>query len=120
MAVFYLHITRKNFNGALKLYGRSIKWLKDWPKIYRGVDVGRLMRNVQNVYDEAQKLGMENIDKFNRSLLKPVGWDEDMPGNRHVYICDHCGHRMVEKNCKVTCPNCGNRFDCSDLIIHFD
>ena len=37
-----------------------------------------------------------------------------------VYVCDRCGHEMVEKNCKVTCPNCGNRFDCSDLNIYFD
>ena len=39
---------------------------------------------------------------------------------RHVYICDRCGYEMYEKNCKVICPNCGNRFDCSDLNIYFD
>lgn len=38
----------------------------------------------------------------------------------HVYICDRCGHEMYEKNCKVICPNCGNRFDCSDLNLYFD
>ncbi len=37
-----------------------------------------------------------------------------------LYICDRCGHPMHEKSCKVTCPNCGNRFDCSDLNIYFD
>jgi len=37
-----------------------------------------------------------------------------------VYTCDRCGSRMVERQCKVTCPNCGSRFDCSDLNIHFD
>ncbi len=37
-----------------------------------------------------------------------------------VYLCDRCGSEMREKNCKVTCPNCGNRFDCSDLNIYFD
>jgi rubrerythrin len=37
-----------------------------------------------------------------------------------VYLCDRCGVQMVEKNCKVVCPNCGNRFDCSDLNIYFD
>lgn len=36
------------------------------------------------------------------------------------YICDRCGHKMYEHNCKITCPNCGNRFDCSDLNIYFD
>jgi ribosomal protein L37E len=36
------------------------------------------------------------------------------------YTCDRCGHEMYEHNCKVICPNCGNRFDCSDLNIYFD
>lgn len=38
----------------------------------------------------------------------------------HIYLCDRCGFKMIEKNCKVICPNCGNRFDCSDLNIYFD
>jgi rubrerythrin len=37
-----------------------------------------------------------------------------------IYVCDRCGHEMVEKNCKLICPNCGNRFDCSDLNLYFD
>jgi rubrerythrin len=36
------------------------------------------------------------------------------------YFCDRCGFKMIEKNCKIECPNCGNRFDCSDLNIYFD
>ena len=39
---------------------------------------------------------------------------------KKVYLCDRCGSKMIEKNCKVECPNCGNRFDCSDLTIYFD
>jgi uncharacterized protein len=117
VAIFYLHITRRNYNGAIKVYGRSIKWLKDWPETCRGVDVGMLRRDAQTIFEEVQRLGMENIGEFNRSLLKPIHWDGDMPENKHVYICDCCGHRMVENNCKVTCSNCGNRFDCSDLNI---
>jgi rubrerythrin len=37
-----------------------------------------------------------------------------------VYLCDRCGFEMFERNCKVVCPNCGSRYDCSDLNIHFD
>ncbi len=36
------------------------------------------------------------------------------------FICDRCGTPMIERNCKVVCPNCGNRFDCSDLSLYFD
>jgi hypothetical protein len=42
------------------------------------------------------------------------------PPPRRIQYCDRCGHAMSERNCKVLCPNCGNRFDCSDLNLYFD
>jgi len=39
---------------------------------------------------------------------------------KRIYLCDRCGAPMKEKLCKISCPNCGNRFDCSDLNIYFD
>ncbi len=115
IAVVYLHITRGNYNGAVKVYGRSQKWMQGWPDVCRGIWVGQLRRDAQAVIDEVQRLGPEKIGGFDRSLLKPVRWTE-----KRVYICDRCGSEMHERNCKVTCPNCGNRFDCSDLNIYFD
>jgi uncharacterized protein len=115
IAVAYLHITRGNYNGAVKVHERSQKWMQPWPEVCRGVHVGQLRRDAQAVIDEVQRLGPERIGQFNRSLLKPVRWTE-----KRVYICDRCGSEMYERNCKVTCPNCGNRFDCSDLNLYFD
>lgn len=115
IAVVYLHITRRNYEGAVKVYGRSQRWLKEWSDVCRGIQVGELRRNAEMVIAEVERLGKENIHEFDLSLLKPVSWSE-----KHGYICDRCGHAMYEKNCKVTCPNCGNRFDCSDLNIYFD
>ena len=120
IAVVYLHITRRNYNGAVKVHARSQRWLKDWPEVCRGVEVGKLCRDAEAVITEVKRLGTEKLSEFDNSLLKPVQWHEHQGGNKHVYICDRCGHDMVEKNCKVTCPNCGNRFDCSDLNIYFD
>lgn len=120
IAVVYLHATRHNYNGVIKVYGRSQKWLKDWPAVCRGVDVGQLQRDAKSVLDEINRLGIEQISQFDNSLLKPVQWTENKIGKDHIYLCDRCGHEMQEKNCKVTCPNCGNRFDCSDLNIYFD
>jgi uncharacterized protein len=119
IAVVYLHITRRNYNGAIKVYARSQKWMTDWPDICRGIYVGELRRDAEVVIHEVQRLGMERISQFDNSLLKPVRWDENLAGKTR-YVCDRCGHEMYEKNCKVTCPNCGNRFDCSDLNIYFD
>jgi predicted metal-dependent hydrolase len=119
IAVVYLHITRGNYNGAVKVHGRSRRWLKDWPEICRGIEVGRLRREAETAIAEVLRLGPERISEFDRSLLKPVRWREEGALASRTYICDRCGHEMFEKNCKVTCPNCGNRFDCSDLNIYF-
>jgi uncharacterized protein len=120
IAVVYLHITRLNYNGAVKVYIRSQKWLKDWPDTCRGIHVEELRRNAEAVITEVQRLGAERLAEFDRSMLKPARWDENQGQKKRTYVCDRCGHEMFEKNCKVTCPNCGNRFDCSDLNIYFD
>jgi rubrerythrin len=114
-AVCYLHITRGNHEGAVKLYERCMKLLKDYPEVCRGIQVGKLKKDLDDVFRELQRLGAERINEFNTSLFKNVEWSES-----RVWICDRCGAQMHEKNCKVSCPNCGNRFDCSDLNIYFD
>ena len=119
IAVVYLHITRRNYNGAIKVYLRSQKWVKGWPTLCRGIHVEELRRDAETVMAEITRLGMERISEFDNSLLKPVLWDENQV-EKKKYICDRCGYEMYERNCKVTCPNCGNRFDCSDLNIYFD
>jgi len=120
IAVVYLHVTRANYRGAIKVYGRSQRWMKDWPEICRGIQVGRLRKDAEIVFREINRLGEEKMAEFDQSLLKPVEWVEHQIDKKHVYMCDRCGHEMYEKNCKVICPNCGNRFDCSDLNIYFD
>jgi predicted metal-dependent hydrolase len=120
IAVVYLHITRRNFNGAIKVYERSQRWLKDWPDVCRGIYVEELRRDAKTAISEVHRLGAEGLSEFDHSLLKPVRWEESQAQKKRTYICDRCGHEMYEKNCKVTCPNCGNRFDCSDLNIYFD
>ncbi len=115
VSVTYLHITRGNYDGAIKVYGRSMRWLKDWPDVCRGVQVGQFRKDAEIVMQTVEKLGAENIGNFNPVLFKPIQWNE-----KRVWFCDKCGGQMHEKNCKVSCPNCGNRFDCSDLNIYFD
>lgn len=115
-AVVYLHIRRGNYNGAVKVYERSKKWLKSLPDICKGIHVGRLRTDAEAVMQEVQRLGPDGIKEFDPAHLHPVKWDEEV----HIYNCDRCGSEMHERNCKVTCPNCGNRFDCSDLNLYFD
>jgi len=115
VAVVYLHITRGNYDGAVKVHERCIKWLKDWPDVCRGIHVGKLRSDLEEVIGEVRRLGTERINEFDPSLFKDVVWNE-----KRLWICDRCGSQMHEKNCKVSCPNCGNRFDCSDLNLYFD
>src|SRR5512134_218432 len=56
IAVVYLHITRRNYNGAIKVYGRSQRWLKDWPENCRGIEVGQLRRDAEFVMTEVMRL----------------------------------------------------------------
>lgn len=118
-AVCYLHITRNNHEGAVKLYGRCMKLLGPLPPVCQGVDVESLRQDLHRVIAELEKLGAANIASFNRALFHKVRLVEERPQARR-YTCDRCGAEMFERNCKVTCPNCGNRFDCSDLNIYFD
>ena len=120
IAVTYLHITRGNYNGAIKVYARGQKHLKGLADVCKGIQVERLRRDAEAVIQEVQRLGSEHIQGFDIALLKPVSWDEGFRKQKQAYTCDRCGTPMYEKNCKVTCPNCGNRFDCSDLNIYFD
>ena len=34
--------------------------------------------------------------------------------NQDQLTCDICGARMIERQCKILCPNCGYTRDCSD------
>lgn len=73
-AVTYLHITRGNYPGAVKVYKRSMRWLKDWPELCRGVQVGQLRQDLSAAIAEVERLGESGIGHFDRGLLKPVSF----------------------------------------------
>ncbi len=115
VAVTCLHISRGNYDGAVKVHARSLKWLSGWGDICRGVDVRKLHKDATHLMTEVNRLGRDGLREFDPSDFKPISWNE-----KRVWYCDRCGSQMYEKNCKVSCPNCGNRFDCSDLNLYFD
>lgn len=83
--VTYLHITRGNYTGAVKVYRRSQRWLTKWPEICRGVDVGQLRRDLDAAIAEVRRLGPERLAEFDRSLLKPISANGLFPGFTDVY-----------------------------------
>jgi hypothetical protein len=76
VAVAYLHIARGNYNGAIKVYERSVKWLADFPDVCRGVQVGKLRSDAENAVNHLRVLGAEKINEFDATLFKPVVWSE--------------------------------------------
>jgi predicted metal-dependent hydrolase len=74
--VTYLHIRRGNCQGALKVYGRSMRWLKRWPDRCRGIDVGHLRTDLEAAIAEVRRLGPDRMAEFDPSLYKPVIWKE--------------------------------------------
>jgi hypothetical protein len=73
-AVTYLHIERGNYRGAVKVYGRSQKWLTQWEGVVLGIDVAALRRDLDAAVTEVRRLGPERLAEFDRGLLKPVRW----------------------------------------------
>ncbi len=71
-AVVYLHVSRFNYPGAVKVYSRCLRWLNPWPDNCRGVEVGRLRQDLEMVMKKVNALGPENLERFDISLLKPV------------------------------------------------
>jgi uncharacterized protein len=70
--VVYLHISRHNFAGAVKVYQRSQKWLTLWPEHCRGISIGQLQRDLTTAILEVQALGPDRLAEIDLSLLKPV------------------------------------------------
>lgn len=73
-AVVYLHVTRDNYNGAVKVYGRVQKWIQPWPNVCRGIEIGQLRQDLELVITEVMRLGPDRLADFDRSLFKPVRW----------------------------------------------
>jgi rubrerythrin len=57
---------------------------------------------------------------MSKQTLESDPKQEAPQGPERNYTCDRCGYEMYERNCKIICPNCGSRFDCSDLNIYCD
>ncbi len=75
-AVTYLHIRRQNFAGALKVYGRSMRWLRKWPGVCRGTNVEQLRSDLGAAIAEMQRLGEARLSEFDPTLFRPVIYEE--------------------------------------------
>lgn len=72
VAVAYLHISRHNYRGAMKMFLRLRQWLDPLPDECLGVNVAQLRSDALAARAEVERLGPERIADFDVRLLKPV------------------------------------------------
>ena len=72
VAVAYLQIERRNYNGAVKMFLRLRQWIDPLPDLCRGVDVGRLRQDARHVEKHLLALGSQGVEMFDHSLFQPV------------------------------------------------
>jgi uncharacterized protein len=80
VGVVYLHVLRRNYAGAVKVYTRARRWIAPFPGVCRGIDVAGLRRDLEQVMDEVRRLGPEHLDQFDPGLLRPLSWQEEALG----------------------------------------
>lgn len=66
------HITRRNFNGAVKVLTRGINYLKPYAPQCMGVDVARLIEEATRVLEQVRELGAERIAEIEIEKLPRV------------------------------------------------
>lgn len=72
VAVAYLQIERRNYNGAVKMFLRVRQWIDPLPGECRGVDIDQLRSDAEKVRQALIALGPERIEEFDKGLLHPV------------------------------------------------
>jgi predicted metal-dependent hydrolase len=77
IAVTYLHITRNNYDGAIKVFGRSQRWMRGWPETCRGIEIGRLRQDAADAMAEVERLGRDHLSAFDKAWLKPILTNHD-------------------------------------------
>lgn len=72
VGVGYYHIQNRNYRGGKIMLERAQKWLKPYPKICLGVDVEKLRKDAEVIYQRLVSGGEKEISQFNTGLFEPV------------------------------------------------
>ena len=72
IAVAYYQIQVENFEGAIKMFLRVRKWIDKLPDTCRGVNIQKLRKDSNRVFDVVQCLGKTGLNEFDFELLQPV------------------------------------------------
>jgi predicted metal-dependent hydrolase len=80
VAVAYYHIQRGNPAGALKLFARLRKWLAPFGPVCQGIDLSRLLEDVDIVEAELRRLSPARVAALDSSFFHPVTYQTKHEG----------------------------------------
>lgn len=72
------HLTKRNYNGAVKVLTRGIEYLKSYAPHCMGVDVQRLIDESSTVLAQINSLGPERIDEIDLTALPRVHYQVEL------------------------------------------
>jgi uncharacterized protein len=72
VGVGFYHLTRRNYNGAVKVLARGISYLTPYAPRFMGVDVRRLIDEATRVLEKIRALAPERIGEVNLADLPRV------------------------------------------------
>lgn len=76
IAVAYLQIQRRNYNGAIKMFLRARQWIDPLPDVCRGVDIAQLRSDAANARATLETLEADRIEQFDLASLKPIAFSK--------------------------------------------
>ncbi|HWC29573.1 MAG TPA: DUF309 domain-containing protein [Dehalococcoidia bacterium] len=71
----FVHVTRNEYPGSIRLLDAGIEKLEKYPETYRGVRLGSLLDGVRACRSRLQHLGEKRIADFDRALIPSIQTD---------------------------------------------
>jgi predicted metal-dependent hydrolase len=68
----FVHVTRKEHPGSVRLLDAGIEKLESYPASYMGLDLARLVEGAKAARRELEELGEKRVAEFDRSLIPPI------------------------------------------------
>jgi hypothetical protein len=75
VGIAYYQIQRRNYQGAHKMFLRSVQWFAPLPDRCQGINVTQLRADADVARAHLEALGPERIAEFDLSLLKPIDYE---------------------------------------------
>jgi predicted metal-dependent hydrolase len=68
----FVHVTRKEYPGSVRLLEAGIEKLEAYPASYMGLDLARLVDGAKAARRELEELGEKRVAEFDLSLIPPI------------------------------------------------